>query len=159
MKNYHKQTKKSWKLTKRVSLWGDAPIYPKQLNHISGILLKKCMLNANGLFSLILGQNSITLYLQIYLTTLFEICYNDIYSKAQMNHETELICTLTCTLFLIYCISWVFGLIIGFESMKTHLFWNGNIKPNGSNGPLLPIAATVFFGQNIHHSPFFSTCD
>ena len=56
-------------------------IYPKQLNHVSGILLKQCMLNANGLFSLILGQNSITLYLQIYLTTFFEIYYNDIYSK------------------------------------------------------------------------------
>ena len=48
--------------------------------------------------------------------------------------KTELICTLTCTLFFIYCFSWILSLIFRFDLMKIFLFWKGNLKPNGSNG-------------------------
>ena len=54
-----------------------------------------------------------------------------------------------CILFFICCPSWLVVLLIRFNLIKILLFWNGNLKSSGSDGPSWPIAATVLCRTNI----------
>ena len=55
--------------------------------------------------------------------------------------------------YILGCSNWLVILLIRFNLIKILLFWNGNSKSSGSNGPSWSIPAIVFCRMNTNGNP------
>ena len=76
-------------------------------------------------------RNQIHLY--FYLHTVFNLLFQEYY--------------------ILGCSNWLVILLIRFNLIKILLFWNGNSKSSGSNGPSWPIPVIVFCRTNTNGNP------